>query len=381
MKARSIQGNSPGDIRLALNNFLSEGYHPTLAIVFLSVKQDRAEVSGIFKKAGISVFGCTTHGEFINENLGKETITVMLLDLNPDLFRIYLREYPDDSCGAAARDIAAEAITHFSKPAFLVSGSHMGTDAELLLKGFEDIVGANVNVYGGMAGDDMSFTEQFVFTQDAESNCGTVVLALDEDKILIRGRATCGWKAIGTPKTVTHSKGNHVFTVDDVPVLDLTVKYSGFDNLSREAAAKDTALLIATTLPLQLQREKGDPVMRPGLVVNFDDGSFICSGSVPQGSKVRFSVPPDFDVMETVIQQTKDLKEKEIPEADAVIVFSCAGRLLAFGPMMNMEIEGIRKLWNAPMVGMFSNGELARATDGNLEMHNLTTCCVALKEK
>jgi hypothetical protein len=48
--------------------------------------------------------------------------------------------------------------------------------------------------------------------------------------------------------------------------------------------------------------------------------------------------------------------------------------------MMNMEIEGIRKLWNVPMAGMFSNAELARATNGNLEMHNLTTCCVALKE-
>ena len=24
---------------------------------------------------------------------------------------------------------------------------------------------------------------------------------------------------------------------------------------------------------------------------------------------------------------------------------------------------------------------LARATNGNLEMHNLTTCCIALKEK
>jgi len=33
------------------------------------------------------------------------------------------------------------------------------------------------------------------------------------------------------------------------------------------------------------------------------------------------------------------------------------------------------------MVGMFSNAELARANGGNLEMHNLTACVVALKEK
>jgi len=30
---------------------------------------------------------------------------------------------------------------------------------------------------------------------------------------------------------------------------------------------------------------------------------------------------------------------------------------------------------------MFSNGALGRTTGGNLEMHNLTTCVVVLKEK
>jgi hypothetical protein len=303
------------------------------------------------------------------------------MDLNPDFFRIYIQDYDLAHLRQVTNGIAKTTLEQFKNPAFLIAGCHMGTDAEELLKGFEDVIGPEVNVYGGMAGDDMSFTEQFVFSNDKITNQGIVVLALDEDRIKIRGRATCGWKAIGTPKTVTRSVGNHVFTVDDVPVLDLTIKYSGFEDVSSSASAKDTALLIATTLPLQLQREQGDPIMRPGLVVNFDDGSFICSGSVPQGSKVRFSVPPDFDVMDKVVQQANDLKEKEMPEADAVIVFSCAGRLLSFGPMMAMEVEGIRKTWNAPMAGMFSNAELARATDGNLEMHNLTTCCVVLKEK
>ena len=50
-------------------------------------------------------------------------------------------------------------------------------------------------------------------------------------KLIIKGIATCGWKAVGTEKTVTKSEGNHVFTVDDVPVLELTKKYGGLDAL------------------------------------------------------------------------------------------------------------------------------------------------------
>ena len=121
--------------------------------------------------------------------------------------------------------------------------------------------------------------------------------------------------------------------------------------------------------------------MRPGLKIDWDDHSFYCSGTVPTGAKIRFSLPPDMDVTEKVISSCEELKETEMPDADAVIVFSCAGRLVTLGPMMEQEIDGIKKIWNVPMAGMFSNAELARATGGNLEMHNLTNCCVVLKEK
>jgi hypothetical protein len=67
-------------------------------------------------------------------------------------------------------------------------------------------------------------------------------------------------------------------------------------------------------------------------------------------------------------------------DPDAMIMFSCGGRLATFGPLISKEIEGVKDVWNVPMVGIFSSAELARSTEGNLEMHNLTTCCVGIKE-
>jgi hypothetical protein len=379
MKAKSIKGKSAEDIKSALGQSMTDGFKPTLAVVFLSVSQDRKAICNLLDSNGIAIFGATTSGEFIDEVTEKGTVVILLLDIKMDYFQIFFDEYPEKNYRETTRMIAEEAQTKFPKPAFLISGSHLETDAEQLLFGFEDVVGKDVNVYGGMASDDYTFTEQFVFTNGKESSRGIVALALDENNILIKGKATCGWKAVGTEKIVTKSEGNHVYTVDDIPVLDLTAKYGGLENVSPD----NTGLMleIASNLPLQLQRGKGDPVMRPGLLVDWSDHSFYCSGSVPQGSKVRFSLPPDFNVMEKVIKGVEELKQNEMPEADALIVFSCAGRILAFGPMMNQEIEGIKKVWNVPMAGMFSNAELARATGGNLEMHNITTCCVALKEK
>jgi len=378
MTSKSIKGKSTEEIKLALHQSLSDGFKPTLAICFISKRQDRKAISELLNKEDIAIFGCTTNGEFIDEVTEKNSAAILLLDMNKDNFKIYFEEYPDKNYREIARGIAQKAQEKFSTPAFLIGTSHASADGEEILYGIVDIVGPNVNAFGGAAGDDYTFSETFVFTNGKDSINAMVCIALDETKVEIKGVATCGWKAVGTEKIVTKSEGNHVYTVDNIPVLDITAKYGGLEGVNPE----NTNLLveIAANFPLQLQREKGDPIMRPGLVVDWNDRSFYTSGSVPQGSKVRFSLPPDWDVMEKVVNGVKNLKATEMPEADALVVFSCAGRILSLGPLMNQELEGVKNVWNVPMAGMFSNAELGRATGGNLEMHNLTTCCVALKE-
>ena len=378
MKAKSIKGASPEEIKAALQQSMADGFTPTLAIVFASIKQDLDALSRVLDEAGLGIFGATTNGEFIDEETTMGGVAVLLLDISRDHFSILFQEYPECNYRETAQGLARKAQEKFPRPAFLLSFSHTATDAEQLLYGFEDVVGKEINIYGGGAGDDYTFSEQTIFTNGMSSKKGVVVLALDEDKIMIRGRATCGWNAVGTVRTVTKSEANHVYTVDDIPVLDLTAKYGGIQNVTPE----NTTLMleIASTFPLQLQREKGDPVMRPGLFIDWNDHSFYCSGMVPQGSKVRFSLPPDFDVVEKVIKDCEVLKATEMPEADALIIFSCAGRQVALGPMVHTEIEGLKNIWNVPMAGFFSNAELGRAHGGNLEMHNLTNCCVVIKE-
>ncbi len=379
MRAKSIQGSTAEEIRTALSQSMEDGFQPTLAIVFASIKVNRGSLCAVLNDVGLAIYGSTTNGEFTESGITRGAIAILLLDIHQDYFKLFFSEYASTNYREVTRDIANQTLEKFNKPAFLITGSNMQTDSEELLHGFEEIIGHQVNVFGGMAGDDYAFAEQFVFSNFAESNNGIVVLALDESKITIKGRATCGWKAVGTEKTVTKSEGNHVYTVDNIPVLDITAKFGGIEDPTQDN--KNLMFEIATSFPLQLQREKGDPVMRPGLVIDWTDHSFYCSGTVPQGSKIKFSLPPDFDVIEKVIKGCEKLKAEEMPEADALILFSCAGRQVALGPMIGEEIDGIRKVWDVPMAGMFSNAELARATDGNLEMHNLTACCVVLKEK
>ena len=57
MKAKSINGNSPKEIEAALQQSMSDDFKPTLAIVFVSVKQDRNSIQKIFSDADIAIFG------------------------------------------------------------------------------------------------------------------------------------------------------------------------------------------------------------------------------------------------------------------------------------------------------------------------------------
>ena len=87
MKARSIKGTSPEEIQTALELSLVDGFTPTLAIVFISIKQDSAAICSILNEAGIAVFGASTNGEFIDEDTMTGGIAILLFSLTNFLKR------------------------------------------------------------------------------------------------------------------------------------------------------------------------------------------------------------------------------------------------------------------------------------------------------
>lgn len=379
MKAKTLKGKSTGEIKTALQEVMADGFKPTLAIAFISIKQDRDAICTLLHNEGISIFGATTSGEFISSEMSEGGIAVMLLDINPDYFKILFFETADSSALEISKQLGIEGKKIFHNPAFIIASGWLHTDGEQIVKGIEEGFGREVTIFGGMAGDDLALREPLVFTYSKHSITGLVAILIDEDKVDIKGIATCGWKPIGTTKTVTRSSGNIVYTIDGKPALDLVIKYLGLDI----DADSDTDVVtnIGAYYPLQLERENAVPVMRTAMLGNKEDRSLICAGNVPQGSKIRFSLPPDFDVIDTVVAECTDLKNEKQHEADAMIMFSCISRYLSFGVMTSEEIERVKKVWNAPLIGFFTYGEYGKSKIGKHEFHNNTCCVVVLKEK
>jgi hypothetical protein len=72
MKAKSIKGNSTEEIKSALELSMADGYKPTLAFLFLPLKQDRKAITALFNQEGIRFFGATTGGEITDGEISGE---------------------------------------------------------------------------------------------------------------------------------------------------------------------------------------------------------------------------------------------------------------------------------------------------------------------
>lgn len=379
MKAKSIKGNSTEAIKVSLEEACVDGFSPTLAIVFLSIKQDREAICHLLEEKNIAIFGATTAGEFIDGEIGEESTAIMLLDMKPENFKMIHVESGDLETRELAKKVGEEGLASFSNPAFIVASGGISTDGEMIIRGIEDAIGPAATIFGGLAGDDFTMTGTYVFTNGKYQINGLVVLILDEDHVQVAGLATSGWRPVGTVRTITKSEGNVVYTIDNQPALDVVIKYMGVNENIDEL--KDVIVNVGSEFPMQIQRDGAEPVIRAPLFANKEDRSLVCAGSVPQGSKVRFSLPPDYTVIEKVIEECKTVKENEMPAADAMIMFSCKARHLSLGPMVSDEIDSIKEVWNAPMAGFFSYGEMGKATKGKHEFHNNTCSLVVLAEK
>ena len=387
MKAKSIKGKSTEEIQLELEQILADGFKPTLAIVFLSVKQDREAVSGLLDEIGVQIFGATTAGEFIDGDIGEGSIAIMLLDINPAHFKLEFAEISQQTTLKDAKKLGALGKETFANPALIIATGGVFIDGDHIMEGIIEGFGepaspakGEVTVFGGMAGDDLIAEKPLVFTNGKSKDNALLTLIIDEDKIDVRGIATCGWNAIGTTKTVTKSEGNVVYTIDDKPALDMLMKYLGVE-VKQEDNKGIAAFLNSWYYPLQLERENGDTVIRATRFANSENRSLICTGSVPQGSKIKFSLPPDFDAIDTVVSECASIKDDEEQHADALIMFSCVSRHLSFGDSIKEEIDQVKNVWNAPMAGFFTYGEYGKSKIGKNEFHNNACCVVALTEK
>ena len=385
MRAKSIKGNSVEAIQQALQETILDGFQPTLAIVFVSVKLERKSITALLHQYQIDVFGCTSCGEFTGDHHSEGEIVILLLDLDRQYYRILLEEVKDNAVEAPASRIAAQALQHFSNPTFLLSSTGVYADGhyfdgETLVSVLVEKLGRDCIFFGGMAGDDWAIQNSYVFTAEQESANAITALVFDGDRISLQGIATHGWKPLGLSRKITKSIGNKVYSIDGQPAAEMYLKYLGMEQKSGDEKF-DIFKDLSVHFPFIARREDGETIIKSPRFIDRESNALVMDIEMEEGSEFHFTTPPDFEIAEEIIAEAAEMKNRMESQPDALLIFSCAGRPPVLGPLTIMENEGLAKVWQVPMAGFYTYGEFGRTRNGQQYFHSGMCCWVTIKEK
>ncbi|MDQ1401958.1 MAG: hypothetical protein QOG03_274, partial [Actinomycetota bacterium] len=260
------------------------GADPKLLVVFSSDAYDLKQLlAGVAEVAhDVPVIGCSTSGEIAAA--GPGTASVVIMALGGAGFSVVTAAADTDAQGLrqAGAEVAATVARLEARPykVMLLLTDGLGGDQQEVVRGAHRILGAEVPLVGGCAGDDMKMQHTFQFHGESVLEHSVVGAAIGSEGPIGIG-VEHGWRAVGEPMVVTSSEGNRVLTLDDQPALAAYLQR--LDAPAEVHADADAFTHFAMTHPLGLSRRGGDEV-RFVAGADFTDGSLNCIAALPQGS-------------------------------------------------------------------------------------------------
>jgi hypothetical protein len=232
-----------------------------------------------------------------------------------------------------------------------------------------------------MAGADGALTGTYVFDNKHTTDEGFALLVLNSDKIYLTGSAISGWNPIGKVRTVTKCDDEWIYEFDGQPALEMYLRYLGQKINNEDESGKIFFVEDIGFFHPFIAINSGEPILRTPMEVSKEKNAIKLDFPLHEGDQLQFTLPPDFDIIENVLDNAAELKHQQNGDGDALLVFSCLGRLSALGPLITEENEGLHKIWKAPMAGFFTYGEYGKGIDNNYKFHSTTCSWVAIKEK
>jgi len=345
-----------------------------LVVVFCSQSHDLPGLlQEIRARAGdVPLVGCTTAGEIAVS--GPRDASVVVVALGGDGFAVDTGYATEASRGLreAGANVAQclperEDLRH---RVLLLLTDGLAGDQQQIVRGAYGVLGAEVPLVGGCAGDDMKMTRTFQFHGDQVLTDAVVAAGIASDAPIGIG-VRHGWRRVGEPMLVTSSAENHVYTLDDRPALDVYLEHLG---LEEPASDGEGLARLALTHPLGVSRPGGEDKVRLISGGDVAERSLSCIAEVPQGALVWIMEGDAQSVLEaTDAAAGASLAALEGRPPLGMIAFDCIARRGVLGEDgIQAEIDRLAALAaGAPIAGFYTYGEIAR-TRGVRGFHNQT---------
>lgn len=320
---------------------------------------------------------CSSAGEIYDREVLDDSISLVALEFSATAIHVSEVNIDDFSSSFEAGKALIQNLPQENlKLAFVLSDGGKVNGSELV-KGLNAEKKDSVLITGGLAGDGARFEKTFVGLNKVPEVGKIIAVGLYGDQLVLTHGSLGGWETFGLERTVTKSKENVLYQIDNRNALDLYKNYLGkyADELP------GSALLFPLSIKIE---ESLEPIVRTILSIDEVNQSMTFAGDIPEGSKVRF-MKANFDRLVDAASDAASscLKMNEKTPKLAILI-SCVGRKLILGNRIDEEIEAVSEIFgNGTMLtGFYSYGEISPLNPlAKCELHNQTMTITCINEK
>ncbi|MEZ4384582.1 MAG: FIST N-terminal domain-containing protein [Nannocystaceae bacterium] len=338
-------------------------------VVFAGIDHDHGKLLNAICDAfeGIALIGCTTDGEVSSEVGFAEDSIVLLLFVGDSIsVGVGLGREVSKDVGAAAKAAVDQASVGLdgAPRLCLTMPEALTCDVAALVRSLRGLLGEDLPVIGGTAGDQWRFQRVLQFCGREVVNDAVPVLLIAGDLIVSHGVAS-GWTLLGKPAIATAVHGNVLSRVGDMTAIEFYQHYLGPD------------VYPTGEYPLAVIVGEGDEFyLRAPQGYDLDSGSVIYAGTIPEGARVQLTT----GTRDAIIDATKSSVDRAIQgypgdSPRGALVFSCAARKQLLGTRTPEEYTLLKgsQIGELPFCGFYAYGEVSPVRAGEApHFHNET---------
>lgn len=320
--------------------------------------------------------GCSSSGEIFGNQVFDNSLSVGIACFKKTRTKVCSSPITEASQSYSVGQELAKQLDQEGLSALFVVSDGLRVNGSELVRGVNSVVGKEVTVTGGLAGDGSRFKETWVIHNGRPTTGHVTILAFYGKQVRVEHGSQGGWDIFGPERVVTKSEGNILFELDGKPALQIYKEYLG----EKASGLPASGLLFPLQIRANDREEKR--LVRTILAVDETKQAMIFAGDIPQGYLAQL-MRANFD---RLIDGASNAA-KVIPIKDAqdilTISISCVGRRLVLGERTEEEVDAVLESLprGAKQIGFYSYGEISPHVKGqSCELHNQTMTITTISE-
>jgi len=328
---------------------------------------------------GAAVVGCSTAGEISDDGVSEGSCIVTAVAFEATRVKSVSSALSAMSDSRANGERIGKALAHSELRAILVFGPGVQINGSALVDGITAIVGSNVPVMGGLAGDDGAFKRTWTWGVNGVTDSHVIGLGLYGNSLDFAYGCFGGWETFGPERKITRCEGNVLYELDGKPALDIYKRYLG------EYAKSLPASGLLFPFAILGADRKSLGLIRTILGIDESSGSLTLAGAIESNGYLKLMHASTDKLVDGAEVAARDAVSMHSGKGDGLaILISCIGRKLVMGERVDEEVDAVSSVLGSRVArtGFYSYGEISPfGAGGNCHLHNQTMTITWLSER